>query len=125
MASIAVMHPLTPVSTSRREGMYAFGALTALMLLQGVPPIPLSPIFLQWIIYGCDLKSLHSDFIAEWHPELHATIKSWLAIGPTGSLTPFQSHFGTWHETQVTLVAFIVGQDHNSNYLSYIDWALS
>lgn len=102
LCSIAVMQNFAASST-RRVGMYAFGALTALLLLHGIPPLPLSPIFLQWIVYDCDLKALHSDLILEWHPELHATIKRWLDIGPTGSLSSFQSHFSTWHDTQVSL----------------------
>jgi hypothetical protein len=106
MASIAVMHSYSSsrnLSSSRREGMRIFGAITALLLSQGVPPLPLSPIFLQWIIFGCNIHSLHSDLISEWYPELFATIKHWLATGPKGPISSFQGHFSTWHETQVSL----------------------
>lgn len=103
-ASIATMHTfasLSSISTPRREGMRAFSALIALSLIHGIPPFPLSPLVLQWIIHGCDLEALHSDIISEWHPELSETIKRWKSVGSTGSLASFQAHFSTWHDTQV------------------------
>lgn len=103
-ASISVMHSYASsanVSPARLEGMQVFGALVALFLALGVPPLPLSSSVLQWIIHDCNIHSLHKAFVSEWHPELSETIKDWLDVGPQGSISQFQGHFNTWHDTQV------------------------
>lgn len=103
-ASIALMHTYATskmMSQARKEGMEVFGALTALLLIQAIPPLPLSPLVLHWIIHGCDVHSLHSNLVTEWHPNLASTIRRWLDMGPTGSVSSFQEHFGTWHDVQV------------------------
>lgn len=89
------------VASSRIEGMKAFGAICALLLAQGVPPLPLSPLVLQWLIHDRNIHSIHSDLVAEWHPELSSTIKQWLSLDPGDSIVPFQAHFSAWHENQV------------------------
>ena len=105
-ASIAVMHTYSSaanVSLSRLEGMKVFGALCALLLIQGMPPLPLSPLVLQWVVNDQNIHSLHSELVSEWHPELSSTIKQWLALDPGDSIAPFQAHFSAWHENQVII----------------------
>ncbi|KAJ7228014.1 hypothetical protein B0H12DRAFT_233568 [Mycena haematopus] len=90
------------VNASRRDSLTTLGCLTALMLIHGLAPDPLSPALVQYAANKCDLESLSRDFVGEWHPELRALIDKWIEIGPTGDLAPFQPHFASYHDMQVS-----------------------
>lgn len=89
---------------ARRRDLMALGAVTALLLIHQIAPIPLGPAFLQYVIHDCDLNSLHPAFLSEWHPELYHTIKNWIASGPEGNAVPFRAPFATWSDLDVSRI---------------------
>ncbi|TFK73881.1 hypothetical protein BDN72DRAFT_893603 [Pluteus cervinus] len=92
------------------------GALSAMMVSYGIPPIPLDPLLIECILHKGDIRSLTSRAVGEWHPGFRQLLEYFIALGPTGDLrapcpfgsnpmvnrvvvtTPlrihFQSHFG-------------------------------
>ncbi|KAJ6457393.1 hypothetical protein C8R45DRAFT_1110642 [Mycena sanguinolenta] len=102
--SIATTMSLTAsslVNSHRRDSLAILGCLSALMLIHGLAPEPLGPALIQFAANSCDLQSLTRDFVGEWHPDLRALLDSWIDMGPTGDLAPFQLHFATYHDMQV------------------------
>ncbi|KAJ7821885.1 hypothetical protein B0H14DRAFT_2371092, partial [Mycena olivaceomarginata] len=91
------------VSVDRREHLVVFGCLTALMLIYGIAPDPLSPSLIHFSANKCGLGSLTREFVGEWHPNLKTMLDTWDSIGPTGNITPFQSHFAIFHDMQANL----------------------
>lgn len=89
----------------RLEKLKTLGAITALCLIHGQPPIPFDPLFLHFIINNCNIQSLHRSFVGEWHQELRHVIDQWLQMGPNGdAMQPiFMSHFASYHDTSVSL----------------------
>ncbi|KII83444.1 hypothetical protein PLICRDRAFT_180352 [Plicaturopsis crispa FD-325 SS-3] len=71
-------------------------------MLLGIAPSILDPAIFQFIIHGCDLHSLHKDFIGEWHPDLKMLLSKWIAVGPNGDLSEFRYHFAAYHNMQVS-----------------------
>jgi hypothetical protein len=78
------------------------GALAALLLIHGIAPYPLDPVVLHFFIHNCDLHAIHPSFLSEWHPELCCIIQDWINMGSSGDPTPFQSHFASYHDLQVS-----------------------
>ncbi|KAJ7327455.1 hypothetical protein DFH08DRAFT_816304 [Mycena albidolilacea] len=74
------------VSTDRRENLVVFSCLTALMLIYGIAPDPLSPSLIHFAANKCELGSLTWEFVGEWHPNLKTMLDTWDSIGPTGKL---------------------------------------
>ncbi|KAJ7885139.1 hypothetical protein B0H14DRAFT_2564084 [Mycena olivaceomarginata] len=93
------------VSADRRENLVVFGCLTALMLIYGIAPDPLSPSLIHFAANKCELGSLTREFVGEWHPNLKTMLDTWDSIGPTGDITPFQSHFAIFHDIQIASLA--------------------
>ncbi|KAF7367181.1 hypothetical protein MSAN_00978000 [Mycena sanguinolenta] len=91
------------VNTHRRDSLVVLGCLTALMLIHGLAPEPISPALLQYAANKCDIRSLTREFVGEWHPDLRAMLDSWINMGPTGDLTRFQQHFSIYHDIQAML----------------------
>lgn len=81
--------------------MKQFGAVTALLLIHGQTPRPLSPAVMLFIIYNFDLRCLTPGFIGEWFVGLRNLLSDWLETGPDGDPEPFASHFATYHDAQV------------------------
>ena len=77
------------------------GALTALLLLYGIPPIPLSPVLLHYFIHDSDLNSITRNLLGNWYPDLGRLIQDWIDAGPDGNIESFAGHFMTYHDTQV------------------------
>jgi hypothetical protein len=76
--------------------------LTSLLLLNGVPPVPLSPVLLHYFIHNLDLNSISPDLLRNWYPVLGKLIEDWIATGPNGDIEEFSSHFITFHDIQVS-----------------------
>jgi hypothetical protein len=69
--------------------MRVFGAITALMMVYGKYPEPLSPLFLQFCFGQGDLDALTEDFVHEWAPELAASLRALIDTPDNGDLGPF------------------------------------
>ena len=89
------------VSASRLRKLTILGAVTALWLLHGMPTVPLDPVFIHYLIHGCNLHSIHEGILAEWHPNLRQTISDWIDLGPDGDASTFENHFTIIHDIQV------------------------
>lgn len=89
------------LSKKRMQNLQVFGALTSLLVINQICPSPLSPLFLHFLIHGSQLQSLHKLLVTEWHPELASTIQQWINLGHAGNPQPFESHFASYHDTQV------------------------
>ena len=92
------------ISSDRRDKLRILGCLSALMLIHGIAPEPLSPALIQFAANNYDVGALTWDFVGEWHPELRSLLDSWIAIGAGGDIAPFQPHFATFHNTHVSCV---------------------
>jgi hypothetical protein len=90
------------VSPARMLAMKQFGAVTALLLVHGQTPRPLSPAVMLFIIYNFDIHCLTPGFIGEWFAGLRTLLSNWLETGPDGDPEPFASHFATYHDAQVS-----------------------
>ena len=88
--------------TQRSIKLGILGALTSLLLLSGVPPVPLSPVLLHYFIHNLELDSISPDLLRNWYPDLGKLIQDWIAAGPNGDVEEFASHFITYHDTQVS-----------------------
>ena len=55
---------------------------------------------LHFAIHKCNLHSIHTGILGEWHPDFKQTLTNWIDMGPAGDLMPFQSHFVTFHDTR-------------------------
>lgn len=92
----------TSPMTQRSIKLSVLGALTSLLLLNGVPPVPLSPVLLHYFIHDLELNSISPDLLGNWYPDLGKLIQDWIAAGPDGDIEAFASHFITYHDTQVS-----------------------
>ncbi|KAF8164427.1 hypothetical protein BJ912DRAFT_863835, partial [Pholiota molesta] len=100
-SSIAVTHTMALVSNVRLRHLSILGALTGLMLVYGMAPLPFSPVLIHFLIHDCNLQSIYPAFLAEWIPELHQTLKDWLATDHKADISAFQPHFSTYHDMQI------------------------
>lgn len=102
-SSIAITNMMTPVPNARLRCIAILGALTALMLIHGMAPTPLSPVLIHYFIHDCDLQAIYPSFLAEWIPDLHETLKSWLAVDPSSKdISQFRAHFASYHDIEVS-----------------------
>ncbi|KAJ7079268.1 hypothetical protein B0H15DRAFT_804527 [Mycena belliarum] len=81
------------VPAARLRELKLLGAVIMLMLLHGMTPEPLSPALFQYFLHGCNLNALTPEFLSEWYPALRVLLSSWVEMGPTGELGPYQAHF--------------------------------
>jgi hypothetical protein len=65
----------TSPMTQRSIKLSVLGALTSLLLLNGVPPVPLSPVLLHYFIHDSDLNSISPDLLGNWYPDLGKLIQ--------------------------------------------------
>lgn len=104
-ASLATSHSIATahfVSAKRKTALGVLGALTSLLIIYGIAPVPFSPVLIHYFIHGCDLRSIHRHFLGEWYPELRNLLDLWIENGHQGSTAPFQAHFNTYHDIQVS-----------------------
>ena len=105
LSTIAMSHSLMLscfVLLIHKRCMSILSAISALSLLWGMSASPVDQVLLHFLIHGCNLHVIHVDILGEWHPIFKQTLFDWLNIGPEGDPTPFQSHFATFHDTQVS-----------------------
>ncbi|THV06604.1 hypothetical protein K435DRAFT_937618 [Dendrothele bispora CBS 962.96] len=102
------------VSQDRVQSMTVLGALTGLMLLNGLYPDPLSPLFLQFALHGGDVRSLTPSLVQEWAPDLYGILKEFLRRGPTGDLSDLGSFFIAHMGYQVETIGIRDLAAHNS-----------
>lgn len=95
-------------TTQRSIKLGALGALTSLLLLNGVPPVPLSPVLLHYFIHNSELNSISPDLLKNWYPDLGKLIQDWIAAGPNGDIEDFASHFITYHDIQVSHCTYFI-----------------
>jgi hypothetical protein len=89
-------------TTQRSIKLSVLGTLTSLLLLNGVPHVPLSPVLLHYFIHNSELNSISPNLLGDWYPDLRKLIQDWIAAGPNGDIEAFTSHFMTYHNTQVS-----------------------
>ncbi|KAJ6451543.1 hypothetical protein C8R45DRAFT_1124584, partial [Mycena sanguinolenta] len=89
------------VGKTRHNNLAVLGCLVSLLLIFGIAPEPLSPSVIHWAANNCELRLLNREFVQEWHPNLRALLEQWTAVGPTGDINGFQSHFASFHNLQV------------------------
>ncbi|EMD30815.1 hypothetical protein CERSUDRAFT_78597 [Gelatoporia subvermispora B] len=77
------------MSENRRDSMSMFGALTALVMLEGLAPTPLDPVYIHYLIYDCDFSSITREIVQEWHPSFYFTLCDWLDTGHGGNISRF------------------------------------
>jgi hypothetical protein len=94
--------------SARGQSLAILGALTSLLIINGIAPVPLSPVLLHYFVHQFDLSAIHPSLLSNWYPDLRQLIQNWLAIGPTGDPTPFESHFITYHDMQVLCFQLLV-----------------
>lgn len=92
------------IPSSRLRNMGILGAVLALCLICGMSAFPLDPVFLYYLVHGCNLHSIHPGFLGEWHPALKMTILDWIALGPHGDVMDFRACFANYFDIQVSLV---------------------
>ncbi|THU97734.1 hypothetical protein K435DRAFT_857294 [Dendrothele bispora CBS 962.96] len=102
------------VSQDRLQSMTVLGALTGLMLLNGLYPDPLSPLFLQFALHDGDVRSLTPSLVQEWAPDLYGILKEFLRRGPTGDLSDLGSFFIAHMGYQVETIGTRDLATHNS-----------
>ena len=83
--------------------MGILGALSVLSLIHGMSVFPLDPVFLHYLVHGCNLHSIHPGFLGEWHPGLKLIISDWIALGPDGNATDFRACFVNYFDIQASL----------------------
>lgn len=106
LCTLATSHDLTSsqhVSKARLDDMALCGCLVSFSLIRGISPNPLSPLVVQYLIHGCDIRSIDEALVREWLPSLHTDLENWVIAGPHGDITSFASHFATYHNMQVCL----------------------
>ncbi|KAJ7501804.1 hypothetical protein B0H11DRAFT_2368605 [Mycena galericulata] len=109
--SMAHRFLLSPV---RIRELKILGVVLVLMLLHGMTPAPVSPALFQFAFHGCNLDALTPEFLGEWYPALRLVVTEWIAMGPTGDVTPFQAHFSTYHDLQVSSLQSRDGAQHDA-----------
>lgn len=110
MCTVHAAYPLTDPSripASRLRAMEKLGAVSALMMMSGQCPTPFDPLLFHYIVHSCDLRSLHEQLVAEWHPELRRDILVLKEMGAEGNLAPFRGLFATyWNADVVSFFEF-------------------
>ena len=91
------------ISSDHLGAMKKLGALCALLLINGQCPDPFNPLVFQYLIHNFDLHLLYERLVGEWRPELRTTIRNWINMGETGDVTPFWSHFASYHNQSVRI----------------------
>ena len=94
--------------SQRSKKLSILGALMSLLLLNGVPPVPLSPVLLHYFIHNLELNSMSPDLLRNWYPVLGKLIQDWIATGSNGDIEEFASHFITYHDIQVSYCTYFI-----------------
>ncbi|KAJ7433976.1 hypothetical protein FB451DRAFT_1470353 [Mycena latifolia] len=81
------------VPIARLEKLCQFGAVSAMLMVEGQYPGRLDPAIFQFNIHGCDIHSLHPAFVSEWHPGHCLDVSNFLQLLPDADPTEYQSLF--------------------------------
>ncbi|KAK7467565.1 hypothetical protein VKT23_004618 [Stygiomarasmius scandens] len=103
-ASLAVSTPAMlagVVSGHRLLWAGVLGAMTGLMLVHGLFPDPLGPLFLQFALHGGNLHSLSESFLREWAPDLYGYLARFRDLGPAGDASHFRAFFISYVGLQI------------------------
>lgn len=103
-----------PSSSQHSIKLSILGALTALLLLYGIPPNHLLPVLLHYFIHDLDLNLISRNLLGNWYPDLGRLIQDWIDAGPDGNIESFAGHFLTYHDTQISLLTFQDEAIHHS-----------
>lgn len=102
--AISMPHRLaSTIAASRLEDLRVLGALVALSLISGRPAGYVTPALLQYALNDRSLLALTPDFVAVWHPTIACVARAMQAVGPLGSLSPFQSEIISFLNIQVRI----------------------
>jgi hypothetical protein len=91
------------ISRSHIQAVEIFGALCALLLINGICPDIFNPLLFLLIVYNFNIHSVDRETIGKWHPELRQAIVSWLAAGATGNVTPFRDIFCSYLSMDISV----------------------
>ncbi|KAJ6562080.1 hypothetical protein B0H19DRAFT_1068763 [Mycena capillaripes] len=115
--TLAISMPLrlaSAIAPSRLENLRVLGALVSLSLISGKPPGPVTPALLQYALNDRRLESLTPDFVATWHPSVARVARAMQAIGPQGSLLPFQNEIINFLNIQISALSQRDENQHNT-----------
>ncbi|KAJ3503361.1 hypothetical protein NLJ89_g8472 [Agrocybe chaxingu] len=103
-SSLAITHSFSPsfISPARLQSLAVLGALSALMLIYGMAPEPLSPVLIHYMIHDCNFDSIHPGLLSEWLPELRQLLRRWIEGNHSSDLLPFREHFAIYHDLQIS-----------------------
>ncbi|CAA7258598.1 unnamed protein product [Cyclocybe aegerita] len=106
-SSLAVTHSFSTsfISPAHLQKLAVLGALSALMLIYGMAPEPLSPVLVHYMIHDCDFNSIHPGLLSEWLPELQQLLRCWIDGDHSLDLIHFREHFATYHDMQISCLS--------------------
>ncbi|KAJ6475946.1 hypothetical protein C8R47DRAFT_661854 [Mycena vitilis] len=125
--SLGISMPLrlaSSISSTRLEELRVLGALVALTLISGKPPGNFSPALMQYVLNGCDLESLTPEFVRGWNPNVATTAQQMQAVGPAGSLAPFQNEIISALNIHVSAFEDRDDNQHNTFVKQYVHTSL-
>ncbi|KAF7372404.1 hypothetical protein MVEN_00101500 [Mycena venus] len=102
------------IAPSRLADLRVLGALVSLSLISGKPPGALTPALLQYALNDRDLGSLTPGFVDVWHPKVARVARAMQAVGPLGSLLPFQSEIISHLNVQISALGQRNENQHNN-----------
>ncbi|TFY67952.1 hypothetical protein EVJ58_g1313 [Rhodofomes roseus] len=91
-----VNNPLTGSDGAKRTELAVFGALAALLILDGVAPVPLDPVFIHYAIHGCDFHSVTKAIMKQWHSSFALRLELFIEAGSAGDITGFSHEIATY-----------------------------
>jgi hypothetical protein len=95
-------------TTQRMKNLMGLGATVSLLLINGMPPTPLSPVLLHFFIHDCNINAITKSYLAEWHPKFSEILDNWISGGLDVDLDEFEFHFSAFHDTQVRIMSVFV-----------------
>lgn len=102
--------------TDRTTEIAVFGALVSLLIVHGIAPTPMCPLFILWVMHRCDFSCITQGLLTEWYPNFALTVQDLNDLGPGGNLDRFQALLDTYANETVSY--FASPQDVYSAYPS-------
>ena len=87
---------------SRKSELAVFGALTALLIANGIAPVLIDPVYIYYLIHGCNFHLITPGLLQEWHQEFHSVVAKWLSESHTGNIRQFSAHIMTYLDIDVS-----------------------
>lgn len=76
--------------------MSIFGALTALLMIRGIAPTPLNPIFLHYLCCDRDIHSVTKEVLQKWHGSFARRLEAFIGAGSDGNIDQFAWEVSTY-----------------------------